>query len=42
MEQYKKGKTALLGFFVGQAMKASRGQADPKQVNQTLRKLLAG
>ncbi|MFQ5694470.1 MAG: Asp-tRNA(Asn)/Glu-tRNA(Gln) amidotransferase subunit GatB [Terriglobia bacterium] len=42
VEQYKKGKTALLGFFVGQVMKASGAQADPKQVNQTLRKLLAG
>ena len=38
--QYKKGKTALFGFFVGQVMKASRGQANPQQVNTALNKLL--
>ncbi|MFQ5777051.1 MAG: Asp-tRNA(Asn)/Glu-tRNA(Gln) amidotransferase subunit GatB [Terriglobia bacterium] len=40
--QYKKGKTALFGFFVGQVMKASRGQANPRQVNTALKKLLGG
>ncbi|MGH9863428.1 MAG: Asp-tRNA(Asn)/Glu-tRNA(Gln) amidotransferase subunit GatB, partial [Candidatus Acidiferrales bacterium] len=40
VEQYKKGKMALFAFFVGQVMKASRGQANPPQVNETLKKLL--
>jgi len=40
VEQYKNGKTALFGFFVGQVMKASRGQANPQQVNATLKQLL--
>lgn len=41
VEQYKKGKEALFGFFVGQAMKASRGQANPQLVNETLKRLLS-
>ncbi len=40
VEQYKKGKEALFGFFVGQVMKASRGQANPQLVNETLKRLL--
>jgi len=40
VENYKKGKTALFAFFVGQVMKASRGQANPQLVNETLKKLL--
>ena len=35
--EYRAGKTKLLGFFVGQAMKASRGKANPKTVNEVLR-----
>lgn len=35
--KYQGGKTGLLGFFVGQAMKALQGKADPKQVNQMIR-----
>ena len=31
---FKAGKTKLKSFFVGQAMKASKGKANPKQVNQ--------
>jgi aspartyl-tRNA(Asn)/glutamyl-tRNA(Gln) amidotransferase subunit B len=42
VEQYKGGKTAVIGFLVGQVMKATRGQADPKSVNQLLRKKLGG
>ena len=38
---YKNGKTKLMGFFVGQVMKATRGQANPKLVNQILKKKLA-
>ncbi|MEE9234650.1 MAG: hypothetical protein V3U28_04315, partial [Candidatus Acidoferrales bacterium] len=41
VEQYRKGKQALFGFFVGQVMKASRGQANPGLVNDTLKRLLA-
>ncbi len=40
VESYRKGKTALFAFFVGQVMKASRGQANPRLVNDTLKKLL--
>jgi aspartyl-tRNA(Asn)/glutamyl-tRNA(Gln) amidotransferase subunit B len=36
VEQYRGGKTTVLGFFVGQVMKATRGQANPQQVNQLL------
>ena len=37
VEQYKSGKTTLLGFLVGQVMKASRGQANPAAVNDLLK-----
>ncbi|HEY7839802.1 MAG TPA: Asp-tRNA(Asn)/Glu-tRNA(Gln) amidotransferase subunit GatB [Terriglobales bacterium] len=40
VEQYRAGKTALLAFFVGQVMKASRGQAQPALVNDLLRQQL--
>jgi len=36
VEQYKSGKTTVIGFLVGQVMKASRGQADPRRVNELL------
>ena len=36
VEQYKAGNNKLLGYFVGQVMKASQGKANPKQVNQIL------
>ena len=39
-EQYRKGKTATLGWFVGQVMKATRGQANPQLVQEVLRKEL--
>jgi aspartyl-tRNA(Asn)/glutamyl-tRNA(Gln) amidotransferase subunit B len=42
LEQYRAGKEALFGFFVGQVMKASKGKANPKVVNELLRaKLVA-
>ena len=41
IEQYKAGRTKVLGFFVGQVMKATAGKADPRQVNQLLRQALA-
>ncbi|MDQ6996489.1 MAG: Asp-tRNA(Asn)/Glu-tRNA(Gln) amidotransferase subunit GatB, partial [Mariprofundus sp.] len=39
---YRAGKDKLLGFFVGQVMKASRGKANPGLVNQRLKELLKG
>ncbi len=40
VETYRGGKTGVLGFFVGQIMKATRGQANPQVVNELLRKKL--
>jgi aspartyl-tRNA(Asn)/glutamyl-tRNA(Gln) amidotransferase subunit B len=40
VEQYKAGKTTVLGFFVGQAMKASRGQANPAAISELLKERL--
>ena len=40
VEQYKSGKTNILGFFVGQIMKATKGRANPKTVNEILLELL--
>ena len=40
LEQYKSGKVKLFGFFVGQVMKASRGKANPEQVNKLLEERL--
>jgi aspartyl-tRNA(Asn)/glutamyl-tRNA(Gln) amidotransferase subunit B len=42
VDQYRAGKTAVLGFLVGQVMKASRGQANPAVLNQLLKKKLDG
>ncbi len=39
--EYKGGKEALFGFFVGQTMKAMAGKANPKVINERLRELLA-
>ena len=36
VEQYKGGKTTVIGFLVGAVMKLSRGQANPATVNQLL------
>ena len=40
--EYRGGKDKLFGFFVGQVMKASKGQANPGMVNQLLRDKLDG
>jgi aspartyl-tRNA(Asn)/glutamyl-tRNA(Gln) amidotransferase subunit B len=40
VEQYRAGKDKLFGFFVGQAMKATEGKANPAQLNELLRKKL--
>ncbi|MEE9446954.1 MAG: Asp-tRNA(Asn)/Glu-tRNA(Gln) amidotransferase subunit GatB [Arenicellales bacterium] len=41
VEQYLAGEQKMIGFFVGQVMKASQGKANPKQANEILRKLLS-
>ena len=38
--QYRAGNQKVFGFLVGQAMKALKGKADPKKINELLRKLL--
>jgi aspartyl-tRNA(Asn)/glutamyl-tRNA(Gln) amidotransferase subunit B len=40
VEQYRAGKKTVAGFFVGQVMKASKGQANPQVVNELLAKKL--
>ena len=42
VSEYRKGKEKLLGFFVGQVMKATRGKANPQLVNKLLRDALKG
>jgi len=41
LEQYRAGKEALFGFFVGAVMKATQSKANPAQVNELLKKKLA-
>lgn len=41
VEQYRGGQEKLLGFFVGQVMKATQGKANPGEVNKLLKKLLS-
>ena len=40
VEKYKSGKDKLFGFFVGEAMKLTKGKANPILVNKILKKLL--
>lgn len=40
VEAYKNGKVQLLGFFVGQVMKATKGRANPKAVNELMKEIL--
>jgi len=40
VDSYKQGKTQLLGFFVGQVMKATKGKANPKLTNTIIREIL--
>ena len=42
VEQYRGGREKLLGYFVGQVMKASQGKANPRQVHALLREALSG
>ena len=41
VEQYRSGKTAVIGFLVGAAMKASRGQANPNTITDLLKAKLS-
>jgi aspartyl-tRNA(Asn)/glutamyl-tRNA(Gln) amidotransferase subunit B len=41
VEQYRGGKEGLLGFFVGQVMKETKGQADARAVNELVRTKLS-
>lgn len=41
-EEYRGGKTKLMGFFVGQVMKETKGKANPKMVNEILKEVLEG
>jgi aspartyl-tRNA(Asn)/glutamyl-tRNA(Gln) amidotransferase subunit B len=40
--QYRAGREKVFGFFVGQAMKATQGKANPQLINDLLKKMLAG
>jgi aspartyl-tRNA(Asn)/glutamyl-tRNA(Gln) amidotransferase subunit B len=40
LAQFKSGNEKILGFFVGQAMKATQGKANPKLLNELLRSKL--
>jgi len=40
--EYRSGKDKLFGFFIGQAMKASKGQANPAQLNEVMKRKLSG
>jgi aspartyl-tRNA(Asn)/glutamyl-tRNA(Gln) amidotransferase subunit B len=42
VQQYRQGKTATMGFLVGQVMKATGGKASPKVVNELLRRMIDG
>jgi aspartyl-tRNA(Asn)/glutamyl-tRNA(Gln) amidotransferase subunit B len=42
LEQYRAGKDKLFGFFVGQVMKATEGKANPRQLNEILKRKLPG
>src|SRR3984885_9636208 len=42
VEQYRAGKKTVIGFFVGQVMKSSKGQANPQMVNELLTRKLEG
>jgi aspartyl-tRNA(Asn)/glutamyl-tRNA(Gln) amidotransferase subunit B len=42
VEQFRAGREKLMGFFVGQAMKATQGKANPQQLNAILKRKLKG
>jgi Asp-tRNA(Asn)/Glu-tRNA(Gln) amidotransferase B subunit len=42
VQQYRSGRTGLLGFFVGQVMTRTQGRANPQTVNEVVRTMLDG
>jgi aspartyl-tRNA(Asn)/glutamyl-tRNA(Gln) amidotransferase subunit B len=42
VKEYRSGKTKVMGFFVGQVMKETKGQANPQIVNELLQEKLSG
>jgi aspartyl-tRNA(Asn)/glutamyl-tRNA(Gln) amidotransferase subunit B len=40
VDDYRKGKEKIFGFFVGEVMKQTKGKANPKLVNELLKKKL--
>jgi len=42
VQQYRDGQEKVLGYFIGQVMKATKGRANPRLVNEILRKMLKG
>jgi aspartyl-tRNA(Asn)/glutamyl-tRNA(Gln) amidotransferase subunit B len=42
VDDYRKGKEKIFGFFVGEVMKQTQGKANPKLVNELLKKKLKG
>jgi len=42
VEQYRAGKTKVIGFFVGQMMKQTRGRGNPAVINRLLKEKLDG
>jgi aspartyl-tRNA(Asn)/glutamyl-tRNA(Gln) amidotransferase subunit B len=40
VEAYRKGNKGLLGLFMGEVMKGTKGKADPKRANEVVRRLL--
>ena len=42
VDEYKRGKEKVLGFLVGQVMKASKGKANPGTANKLLKEKIAG
>ncbi|MFN4189367.1 MAG: Asp-tRNA(Asn)/Glu-tRNA(Gln) amidotransferase subunit GatB [Pseudothermotoga sp.] len=42
VEQYRSGKTNIIGYFVGQVMKETKGSANPQLVNDVVKRLLEG
>ena len=42
LADYRSGKDKLFGFFIGQVMKVTEGKANPAQVNELLKRKLAG
>jgi aspartyl-tRNA(Asn)/glutamyl-tRNA(Gln) amidotransferase subunit B len=42
VEEFRRGEEKVVGYLVGQVMKASQGKADPRLVNQLLREKMSG